>query len=122
MRCRLAHGLLAARGDVELVAERQALAQFELDAAPGIGRLETDHVPLDRTAFSRAATDHAADAVFRREVEGALGATLDRLPAFDRQALRRRDQRDLLQGIAAIRHLRRDRPILALVREGLPRK
>jgi hypothetical protein len=29
------------------------------------------------------------DDVFRHEVEGALGAALDRLPAFDRQPLRR---------------------------------
>ena len=45
----------------------------------------------------RAAADHAADAVFRHEVEGALRATLDRLPAFDLQPLRRRHQRDLLE-------------------------
>src|SRR5712672_2794484 len=49
-----------------------------------------------------------------------VGAALDRLPAFDRQALRRRHQGDLLQRIAAIRHLRRDREVLALVRERLP--
>jgi hypothetical protein len=108
------------QGDVELVAERQPLAEFELDAAPGVGRLEAEHVPLDRAALGRAAADHAADTVFRHELEGALGAALDRLPAFDRQPLRRRHQSDFLQGIAAIRHLRRGRVILALVREGLP--
>jgi len=47
-----------------------------------IGLLEADHVPLDGTAFGRAAAEHAGDAVFRHEVEGALGAALDRLPAF----------------------------------------
>ena len=36
-------------------------------------------MPLDRTALGRAATDHAVDAVFRHEVEGALGAALGRL-------------------------------------------
>ena len=102
---------------MELVAEREALAEFELDAAPGVGRLKTDHVPLDRTAFGRAAADHAADAVFRHELEGALRAALDRLPAFDRQPLGRRHQSDLLQRIAAIRHLGRDRVVLALVRK-----
>ena len=60
-----------------------------------------------------------ADAVLRHEVEGAVRAALDRLPAFDRQTLRPRHQRDLLQRIAAIRHLRRDRVVLALVRERL---
>jgi len=58
-------------------------------------------------------------AVFRHKLEGALGAALDRLPAFDRQTLRRRDQGDLLQGVAAIRHFGRDRIVLALVRERL---
>jgi hypothetical protein len=76
-------------------------------------------VPLDGAAFGRAAADDAADAVFRHELEGAFGAALDRLPAFDRQPLRRRHQGDLLEGVAAIRPLRRDRVVLALVREGL---
>ena len=119
MRRGLADRLLAARRDVELVAERQPLAEFELDAAPGVSRLEAEHVPLDRAAFGRAAADHAADAVFRHELEGALGAALDRLPAFDRQPLRRRHQGDLLERVAAIRHLGRDRVVLALVRERL---
>jgi hypothetical protein len=117
MRGGLADRLLAGGRDVELVAERQPLAEFELDAAPGVGGLEANHVPLDGTAFGRAAADHAADAVSRHEFEGALGAALDRLPAFDRQPLRRRHQGDLLQGVAAIRHGRRDRVVLALVRE-----
>jgi hypothetical protein len=68
---------------VELIAERQPLAQFELDAAPSISRLEPDHVPLDR-----AAPGHAADAVFRHEVEGPLGAALAaKQQAWDRQQL-----------------------------------
>src|SRR6516225_11926753 len=100
MRGRLADRPLTARRDVELVAERQPLAQFELDAAPGIGGLEAEHVPLDGTAFGRAAADHAADAVLSHELEGAVGPALDRLPAFDRKPLRRRDKRDLLQGVA----------------------
>src|SRR5262249_60914133 len=95
------------------------LAELELDAAARIGGLEADHVPLDGAALGRAAADDAADAVLGHEVEGPLRAALDRLPAFDRQALRRRHQRDLLERIAAIRHLRRDRIVLALVRERL---
>src|SRR4051794_13937125 len=104
---------------MELVAERQPLAEFELDAALGISLLEADHVPFDRAALGRAAADHAADAVFGHEIESALRAALDRLPAFDRQALRTWDQRDLLQRVTAIRHLGRDRVELALVRERL---
>src|SRR5262249_60775169 len=46
-------------------------------------------------------------------------SALYRLPAFDRQPLRRRHERDLFQRIAAIRHLRRDRVVLALMRERL---
>src|SRR5262249_60837754 len=61
----------------------------------------------------------AAEAGRGLEVEGPLRAALDRLPAFDRQARRRRHQRDLLERIAAIRHLRRDRIVLTLVRERL---
>jgi hypothetical protein len=34
---------------VELVAERQPLAQFELDAPSRVSRLEAEHVPLDGT-------------------------------------------------------------------------
>jgi hypothetical protein len=62
---------------VELVAERQPLAEFELDAAPGVSRLEAEHVPLDCPAFGRRA---AADTVFPHEIEGALGAALDADP------------------------------------------
>ena len=80
MRGGLADRLLAARRDVEPVAERQPLAEFELDAAPGVSRLEAEHVPLDCAAFARAAADDAADTVFRHELEGALGAALDADP------------------------------------------
>src|SRR6516164_8641007 len=63
--------LLAGGRSVELVAERQPLAQFELDAAALVGLLEAEHVPLDRAAFGRPAADHAADAVFRHEISSA---------------------------------------------------
>src|SRR5215469_3434434 len=57
---------------------------------------------------------------FAMKPNGALGAALDRLPAFDRQPLWRRHRRNLLQRVAAVRHLGRDRPVLALMRKGLP--
>src|SRR5213078_4759269 len=88
-------------------------------AAARIGGLKPEHVPLYRAALGRTAADDAVDAVLGHEVEGAVGAALDRLPAFDRQALRRRHQGDLLQRVTAIGHLRRDRVELALVRERL---
>src|SRR5438552_9818726 len=50
----LADRLLAARRDVKLVAERQPLAEFEFDAAPSVGRLETEHVPLLSLRSTRA--------------------------------------------------------------------
>ena len=81
---------------MELVAERQPFAEFELDAAPGVGCLKADHVPLDSAALGRAATNDAAYAVLRHKIEGAFRTALDRLPAFDRQALGRRHQGDLL--------------------------
>src|SRR5207247_8237689 len=100
--------------------EREALAEFELDAAARIGGLKPEHVPLYRAALGRTAADDAVDAVLGHEIEGAVGAALDRLPAFDRQALRRRHQGDLLQRVAAIRHLRRDRVEFSFMRERLP--
>jgi len=59
---------------VELVAERQPLAQFELDAAALLALLEAEHVPLDRAAFGRP----AADAVFRHEISSAAPLAIDK--------------------------------------------
>ena len=78
MRRRLADRLLAGGRSVELVAERQPLAQFELDAAALVGLLEAEHVPLDRAAFGRPAADHAADAVFRHEISSAAPLAIDK--------------------------------------------
>ena len=105
---------------MELIAEREALAEFELDAAARIGGLEADHVPLHRAALGRATADDAADAVLGHKVKGAVGAALDRLPAFDGQTLGGGHQRDFLQRVAAIRHFRRDRVELAFMRKRLP--
>src|SRR6266849_3389189 len=68
-------------------------------------------------AFCRAATDQPLDAVLRHELQCPLAAALDRLPAFDRQPQRPRHDGQLLQIIAAIRHPRWDRVVLAVVRE-----
>src|SRR5205814_7577727 len=100
--CRLADRLLAARRDVELIAEREALAEFELDAAARISGLEADHVPLHRAALGRAAADDPADAVLGHEVKGAVRAALDRLPAFHGQRLGCEPPRYSLKRSAAI--------------------
>src|SRR5436305_1107934 len=98
------------RGDP--FARRQSAAAFQ-------ARTGLVHRPVARASFSRAAADHAGDAVLGHEVEGAGRAALNRLPAFDRQALRPRHQRDLLQGVAAIGDLGRDRVEAPLVAEAL---
>jgi hypothetical protein len=54
------------------------------------------------------------DTMLGHEIEGAVRAALDRLPAFHRQALGAGHQ-----SVAAIRYLRRNRVELALVRERL---
>src|SRR5207248_5239068 len=53
------------------------------------------------------------------EVEPAPAVTDHRQPAFDRPVDRPRHQGQLLQLIAAIRHLRRQGVVLALMREAL---
>ena len=88
-------------------------------AEAGVRGLEIDHVTMHRAALGRAAANDAADAVFGHEVEPALRAALDRLPAFHRLPQRARHQGQLLQRVAAIRHLRRQRVVLAFVGEAL---
>ena len=84
-----------------------------------IRRLEVHHRLVHRAALGRTAADDAANAVLRHEVERALRAALDRLPAFHRQARGPRHQRQFLQRVAAIRHFGRQRVVLALVAERL---
>src|SRR5262249_26989564 len=81
--------------------------------------LPVEHDPMHRPALSRAAPDHSLDAVPRHELERACGGALDRLPALDRQIERARDEGELLEGVAAIGHRRRQRVVLALMREAL---
>src|SRR5204863_5100973 len=72
---------------------------------------------VHRAAFGRTAADQPLDAVLRHEVERPFAAALDRLPALDRPAQWPRHEGQLLQLIAAIRHLRRQGVVLALMRE-----
>src|SRR5205823_12218786 len=74
---------------------------------------------VHRATLGRAAADETLDAHPRHEVERALAAALDRLPALDRQAQGPRHERQLLQLIAAIRHFWRQRVVRPLMREAL---
>jgi hypothetical protein len=68
---------------METVAERRRLVLFELDTAPGVSRLEADHVALDGTALGRAAANHAADAVFAKKSKARSEPLWIGLSAFD---------------------------------------
>src|SRR5437867_9918043 len=103
--------------DAHPESEQQVLAELELAAVPARGRLVVAHPPVDELLGGRR--DDALDAVTRHEVEPPRAAAHDRLPGLDRQARGTRHQRDLLQLIAAIRNLRRNRVVLALVGERL---
>ena len=70
---------------------------------------------MHRPALGRAAAHHAVYAVLGHELERAHRTALDRLPALDRQVERSRDEGKLFEGVAAIRHLGRQRVVLALV-------
>ena len=110
---------LAAVGDKEMKAEAEPLAEFELDAALLMRLLPGEHDVVHRAALGRAAADQALDAVLGHEVERPIAAALDRLPAFDRQPQGPRHHGQFFEVVAAIGHPRRDRVVLALVREAL---
>ena len=67
----------------------------------------------------RAAADRALDAVLDHEVEPARDGANDRLPALDRPVTGRGTRVSSSSVVAAIGHLRRQRVVLALVRERL---
>src|SRR5262252_8919937 len=72
-----------------------------------------------RPTLGRATAYHALDTVLGHELERTHRAALDRLPALDRQLERSRDEGELFEGVAAIRHLGRQRVVLAPIREAL---
>ena len=111
--------LLAVFGEIEMEAETQPLAQFEMLAAPRMRLLPSEDDLVHRAALGRAAADQPLDPVLCHEVHGPRGAALNRLPALDREPQRPRHQRQLLERIAAIRHLRRQGVIFAAMRERL---
>src|SRR6266699_3178816 len=80
--------------------------------------LPVEHDLMHRPTLGGATAYHALDTVLGHELERAHRAALDRLPALDRQLERSRDEGELFEGVAAIRHLGRQR-VLALIREAL---
>src|SRR5438552_2509974 len=117
-RRRLLDALLDAVGDVEREADAEVAAQLGVPPGAGPRLAERVHDLLVGAALRGAATDDALDVVLGHEVEGPWARADDRLPALDGQRLRARHQRDLGELVPAVGHLRRrDRVVLALVRE-----
>src|SRR5262252_9386202 len=81
--------------------------------------LPVEHDLMHRPTLGRATAYHALDTVLGHELERAHRTALDRLPALDRQLERSRDEGELFEGVAAVRHLGRQRVVLALIREAL---
>src|SRR5262249_55123882 len=104
--------------DVEREADTEVGAQLGLTAGAGMRFPERANGLVAGPAGRRAPADDALDLVLDHEVHRALAGADDGLPAFDGQRLRPRHQRDLAELIAPVRHLGRDRVVLALMREG----
>src|SRR5215472_13710657 len=81
--------------------------------------LPVEHDLMHSPTLGRATAYHALDTMLGHELERAHRTALDRLPALDRQLERSRDEGELFEGVAAIRHLWRQRVVLALIREAL---
>src|SRR5258707_2285898 len=81
--------------------------------------LPVEHDLMHRPTLGRATAYHALDTVLGHELERAHRAALDRLPALDRQLEMSRVESELFQGVTAIRHLARQRVVLALIRLAL---
>src|SRR6266571_1636917 len=79
-------------------------------------RLPVEHDLMHRPTLGRATAYHALDTVLGHELERAHRAALDSLPALDWQLERSRDEGELFEGVAAIRHVGRQRVVLALIR------
>src|SRR3984893_3015538 len=114
-----ANPLLAVFGEIKVKAEAEPLAHFEVLTLPGVRLLPAEDDLVHGPAFGRAAAAQTPDAVFRHEVEGACRAALNRLPALAREPQRAGDNRQLLEGIAAVGHFRRQSVMLATMRERL---
>src|SRR5439155_20207792 len=111
----LADRLLPGLGEVEEDAEAEVLAEGEIPARAGRGLA----VRVDRTfGHGRgAAADDALDPVTHHEEQPAPARAHDGLPALHGPVAGARDQRDLGELVAAIGDGRRQRVVLAVMRE-----
>src|ERR1700732_1885430 len=98
-------------------ADHQVLAKLPVLSGAVSGLLKGS----DRAAFQggRAAPDGTLDVVLHHEVEPTCRGADHWLPALHWKMDRPRHQREVLQRIAAIRHFRGQRVVLALVREAV---
>ena len=112
----LAHRALATLREVIEDAEAQALAELVVEPRAVRGVLER----VDRLLGHRrgAAADEAPDAVLHHEVEAARARAHHGLPRLDGMHGARHECQ-LLQLVAAVRNVRRQRVVLALVGERL---
>src|SRR5262249_3445179 len=115
IRRELADGRLPAVGEVEENANRQVLAELEVLAGT-CGRVV---IGLNGSLGhgGRATADGALDAVPDHEVEPARAGAHHGLPALDGPGDGAWYQRQLLEGVTAVWHLRWQGVVLALVRE-----
>ena len=102
-------------GDVDEEPDAQVLTELQIATRTGIRVPERLDHGMHSTAFGDASANNTFDPMPGHEVQPSRGGALNRLPALDRQVYRTRHQRDLLEGVASVRHLRRDRIVLALV-------
>src|SRR5206468_9329630 len=109
----LANRLLASFGEVKMQTELEILTERQLLARPGCGLAVTrDRSRLHRR---RPTADSTLDAMLDHEVEPARVGADNRLPGLDRKMDRARHQRQLFERIAAIRDLRRQGVVLAVM-------
>src|SRR5262245_1511206 len=103
--------------DAHAEAEDQVFAELQVAPVASGDSLVVGEPALDELLGGGG--NDALDAVLHHEVEPAGAAAHDRLPDLDRQMARPGHHRDLLHRVAPVRHRRRDRVVLALVRERL---
>src|SRR5262249_56013514 len=98
---RFLHALLAAVGHVKVEAEAQSLTELDRLSERGMRCLPVEHDLMHRPTLGRATAYHALDTVLGHELERAHRASLDRLPALDRQLERPRDEGEPFQPASA---------------------
>ena len=100
--------------------DAQSLAEFGVGlAGPHQGVTVAGHDGVHGAAFGDAAAEDPLDPMLDHEVQGPLGAALDGLPALHREGQGPGDQGQLLEGVASVRHLGRQRVVRPFMGERL---